>query len=171
MLRPGIIAYHGSSNKALSYCELNRGAATYLIHVPAKLSPASIYWFPVHNLLEPMGNVSGVTGVHFSYAEKRELAMPFSAGRVRSAHVFLPMFAPVTRPANIHFAKYGETTPQGLHVRDPEDIHKVYVKIMQSEARSGQGLVNITFARRTRELMYHYAGRTYQILTGKRPLP
>jgi sulfatase maturation enzyme AslB (radical SAM superfamily) len=175
MQRPGIIVFHGSTHEVLSYCELRRGAGKYVMRLPLDLSPASVYWVGVHNLLEPMGRFASG---HFKCRDRRDLALPFAAGRVQPALVFAPMFVPVARAANVHFANYGETTPQGLHMRDPEDIHGAYVRLARAEARSGHGVIANSIARRVnalarhaRELTIHFAGRTYQILTGKGPSP
>jgi radical SAM protein with 4Fe4S-binding SPASM domain len=136
MTRPGIILYHNQTNQVLAYCELNSRPGRYTIRVPRGYSPKHVYWVCVHNLIENAGRVAADW---FTFPDKRENEANFEDGAVLPAQICLPKFRGVTRIRNIAFANYGETTPEGLHVKGEEDITRAYNAITVEARLGGEG--------------------------------
>jgi radical SAM protein with 4Fe4S-binding SPASM domain len=165
MRRPGILIVNHDNTVASSYASIETGAGTYELHIPALEDARS--WQVVHDLLEPMGVVAS------GQLARRPAPLSRPDGSVEAfepVRVMVRRFSRLQRPEqNIGFANYGEATPQGLNVHDPEDIHRAYLALVDREQASGCGLAPKPRHERVRELMYHYAGRTYQIVRGLRP--
>jgi radical SAM protein with 4Fe4S-binding SPASM domain len=145
---PGIILYDHSTNQPLTYCELDAGSGRYLVKVPRGYSPKIVYWTMVHNLLEPSGRL--VTE-WFERAARRDMAARFEDAAVLSVDLFVPDFSVPHRPKNIHFARFGESTPEGLNVIDPKDIFEAYGGLVAAERLAqpgGGGLVRRIVASR-----------------------
>ena len=130
MSRPGVILYDDQTNEPLAYCELNLGPGRYTIRVPCGYSPKHTYWSLEHNLLEPFGRVHEG---NFGHDRTRSLIDKFENSAVAPTHIRLPKFVALLRPRNISFASYGESTPDGLHVKDPVQIAKAYRKLAVDE--------------------------------------
>lgn len=130
MVRPGILLYHKPTNKILAYCELAAGSGRYTIQVPYGYTPETVYWEFVHNLLE--SSARAVAG-WFKHKDKALMKMKFEEKAVMPVHICIPRFVAVERPRNISFANYGETTPDGLHVNEPEDITEAYRHLTAEE--------------------------------------
>jgi radical SAM protein with 4Fe4S-binding SPASM domain len=130
MARPGIIVYHQQSNEALAYCMLGQGPGRYTVQVPRGYAPKDIYWSLEHSVLEPFGRVLDGS---FGHDRKRPWTERFEDSPVSPTHVRVPKFVALVRPRNIAFAAYGESTPEGLHVRRPEDIVAAYRKRVVDE--------------------------------------
>jgi radical SAM protein with 4Fe4S-binding SPASM domain len=135
---PGIILFDVLTNQSVAYCELDHGSGRYLLEVPGGHAPDGVYWALAHSLLEPSGWV--VSG-WFEHVDKRDMAKRFEDKEVLPALVCVPMFSALERPKNIHFSRYGESTPEGLNVVDPKDISFAYGQLVASERQSGGGLV------------------------------
>jgi hypothetical protein len=167
MARPGIVLYDNPTNELLAYRELKAGAGRYAINVPCGYSPQNVYWVLVHDLVEVAGRVDagwfdragGPTSPRFE-----DLA-------VRQGQVRVPRFRSLPRARNINFAAYGETTPDGLHVRTPEDITSAYQVIVADARLDGKGKAMNSY----REYLYLAAGRLLRrgrnLLAGRRSGP
>lgn len=131
MSRPGVIAARTADGGALSYLEIDRGAGDYVLRVPLAdiSSSGQISILFVHNLLEPVGTL----------ASQRLRAEAIQQERMR-LELEVPKFAGASRGRNITWAQYGESTPEGLHVHDPEEIVTAYLRIHRDELKK-QGLM------------------------------
>jgi hypothetical protein len=136
MSRPGIILYDNPTNDALAYCELASGPGRYTIRVPRGYTPQNVYWVLVHNLIEIAGRVSA--GWFYREDNNPEMAR-FEESPVKPAHICVSRFSAVDRPRNVTFANYGETTPDGLRFKNPEDVTRAYYVISADERLGGRG--------------------------------
>ena len=136
MVRPGIVLCHAQTNEVLAYCELSSGAGSYAIQVPYGYSPQTVYWTLVHNLIEMTGRVADGW---FEPIDKSLITAKFEDKPVRSVCLSIPKFVAVDRPRNTTFANYGETTPDGLHVKAAEDITLAYNSMTVEERLNGRG--------------------------------
>lgn len=152
MIRPGIVLYHAQTNEVPAYCELASGASSYTLQVPYGYSPQTVYWVLVHNLIEVTGRVAEGW---FEPTDKSLIATKFEDQPVKPLRLSIPKFTAVDRPRNTMFANYGETTPNGLHVKTPEDITLAYNSMTAEERLNGKGLAVHTY----RQLLYLTAAR------------
>lgn len=129
MRRPGIIVYSldgsGNADKSLAYVELNAHTNIYKIKVPSTFGKSKLRLFVYHDLVEDsgvvaIGNIEKNNGFLSSFFPKEETL---------TVNIQLDRFFPPDRPRNIHYANYGETTVEGLHVKNPTDIFKAYIEI------------------------------------------
>ena len=157
MSRPGVILYDDQTNEPLAYCELNLGQGRYTIRVPRGYSPKYVYWVCVHNLIESAGRLAAGW---FEYPGKHAVAANFEDKAVRPGQVRIPGFRTAVRSRNISFANYGETTPEGLHVKGGEDITRAYEAIMVEARLNGQGRTMNSY----REYLYLAGGRLFKRL-------
>jgi radical SAM protein with 4Fe4S-binding SPASM domain len=118
-----------SSSDNLCYVELNQGAGVYELQVPRTDLRAVLYASFIFDLLEP-----------FEYGDHTVL-LDIRSGAGQVASMRLPRFVPLTRPRNAHYVHYGESTPEGLYVRDPQQIHEAYSHLRRDEAIRGHGLL------------------------------
>jgi radical SAM protein with 4Fe4S-binding SPASM domain len=153
MIRPGLVLCHAQTNEALAYCELASGAGSYAIQVPYGYSPQTVYWVLVHNLVEMTGRMARGW---FELKDKCLNGKTFEDLSVKPLSLSVPEFASVDRPRNTTFANYGETTPNGLHVKAPEDITLAYNSMTAEERLKGKGLAVHTY----RQYVYLAAIRT-----------
>jgi hypothetical protein len=105
--------------------------------MPHGYTPQQVYWSLEHNLLEPSGRVADGW---FEHEDKAHETMKFEEKSVLPALIRIPKFMAVDRPRNISFANYGETTPDGLHVKDSADIDGAYFNITVDDRLNGGGL-------------------------------
>jgi hypothetical protein len=136
MARPGIVLYHNSTNEVPTYCELASGPGHYTVQVPYGYTPQTVYWVLAHNLTEVAGRVAADW---FQREDKAFIVANFEEQPVKPALICVPRFVAVDRPRNVSFANYGETTPDGLHVKEPEDITRAYYSVTAEERLSGKG--------------------------------
>ena len=149
MRQPGLIV-RSSSGGAIAYTDIDPAVREYMLRIPESAQARS--WDLVHDLLEPMGVlVSAVLA-------RKPGPVVTPDGTVEpfvDARAFVPRFALPERPSqNIGYAAYGETTPEGLNVGDPEDIHRAYRETMFPR----QGL---------RQVLARYAARAQQLINGQ----
>lgn len=137
MKRPGIILFRDPDNEVLAYCELSSGSGRYILKIPYGYTPKMVYWVLVHDLAEPSGRV---TAGWFEHEDKQLLTKKFEESPVMPALVCLPRFEPIVRSRNISYAAYGETTPEGLNVKDLADIDAAYYGITAQERLYGKGV-------------------------------
>ena len=152
MARPGVLLYDKPTNELLAYCELDSGPGHYTIRVPRGYSPGDVYWVLVHNLIEMAGRVSSDW---FYRQDRRIIAPKFEEIPVLPMRIRVPRFSRISQVRNIAFANYGESTPAGLHVRNPADITRAY-QVATAELRlNGQGRAMNSY----REHIHLLAGR------------
>jgi hypothetical protein len=101
--------------------------------MPHGYTPQQVYWSLEHNLLEPSGRVADGW---FEHEDKAYITKKFEEKAVLPALIRIPKFMAVERPRNISFANYGETTPNGLHVKSPVDIFIAYQSLAVEELLS-----------------------------------
>ncbi len=130
MARPGIIVYDHQANEPIAYCDLDSGSGRYYVRVPRGYTPKHAYWSLEHNLLEPFGRVHDG---NFGHDPTRSLTNKFEDSTVTPTHIRVPKFVALLRPRNIALANYGESTPDGLHVKDPVQIASAYRKLAVDE--------------------------------------
>jgi radical SAM protein with 4Fe4S-binding SPASM domain len=152
MIRPGIVLYHAPTNEVLAYCEFASGAGPYVIQVPYGYSPQTVYWVLAHNLIEVTGRVAEGW---FEPLDTSLIAAKFEDQPVKTLRLSIPKFVAVDRPRNTTFANYGETTPNGLHVKVAEDVTLAYNSMTAEERLNGRGLAVHTY----RQQMYLVAVR------------
>ncbi len=129
--RAGIVVRRrgGSSSDNLSYVELRRGAGMYELRVPRADLHGVLYASFIFDLLEP-----------FEYGDHTVL-LDIRSGAGKVAPLRLPRFVPPVRPRNAHYVHYGKSTPEGLYVRDPRQIHEAYSQLRHAERIAGKGLL------------------------------
>ena len=147
MIHPGIVLWHVQTNEVQAYCELSSGAGSYAIRVPYGNSPQTVYWVLVHNLMEMTGRLAEGW---FEPVDESLISEKFEDAPVKPVFLSIPGFAAVDRPRNTTFANYGETAPNGLHVKTAEDITLAYNRMTVEERLHGRGRAVHTY----RQYMY-----------------
>jgi hypothetical protein len=129
--RAGIVVRRrgGSSSDNLCYVELSRGAGIYELRVPRADLHGVLYASFIFDLLEP-----------FEYGDHTVL-LDIRSGAGKVTPMRLPRFVPPDRPRNSHYVHYGESTPEGLYIRDPQQIHEAYSQLRHTETLAGKGLL------------------------------
>ena len=137
MRRPGIQLYHWWG-RLVGYAGIQEGADKHVMWVPrSELQRGTQLWYTlVHDLFEPMGSIAAgrvkCRGVRDG-VEKDEMVLDVVTIRV-------PQYKAVLRPTNMQYANYGETSPDGLFVKDQNDIFSGYQKLVKIERLNGTGV-------------------------------
>jgi radical SAM protein with 4Fe4S-binding SPASM domain len=128
MQRPGIVFHHKKADTVLAYAELVSGDERGTVRLPGEYAAREIYWALVHNLADPIGQL------HAQPLHRIDVSIPLT--------INLPAFKPIAPIKNISFSNYGETTPQGLNVRHPQDIADAHRRLDRTYTPSSNIVVN-----------------------------
>ena len=132
MRRPGVVLLDECGTKVYSYFELSDLPLRTLIEMTIAVSAEAKQFALLHDLNEPMGVVL-----------QKNLSFESDT---RGVKIVVPQFIAVDRKTNIHFANYGETTPQGLHVTNLQQITEDYAQLVTEELLgSGRGNLDKKF--------------------------
>lgn len=124
MRRPGVIVAT-ATNIPICYVPFVGGAGRYELQIPAAdvRKSAKLTAYYLHDLLEPMGFLA---------------AQDFRVSGTPGPLAFtVPRFVPVVRPRNASYARYGDSTPEGLNVRTPQEIFEAYKRLTAREQHAG----------------------------------
>jgi radical SAM protein with 4Fe4S-binding SPASM domain len=112
---PGVIVYLIDGN-SVAYCRFREGEYEYQLKIPKSIPLSQLNLSLLHSLLEPHGGL---------------IQDPYLGDVVKKGvlKITLPQFDTVDRPPNGTYIKYGESTPDGLHVVLLQDIENAYDKI------------------------------------------
>jgi radical SAM protein with 4Fe4S-binding SPASM domain len=127
MKRPGILLID-DGGRPLGYTELNP-LVMGIYQVTISVDAAAKKWQLLHDLYEPMGVV-------------RENVIRSNWQGKRTTVISIPKFIALNRQANVQYAQYGETTPEGLKVSDLQQITHKYLKLKSFETESGKGVLS-----------------------------
>lgn len=108
-----------TNNAWHAYVQLVKGPGTYTIEVPRNIEGPE--WELLTDMLE--------LGSALQRNKFRMNMLPLT----RSLVVTVLPFTGAVRPRNIEYASYGETTPEGLIVSNPRDIHNAYQHLFAQE--------------------------------------
>jgi radical SAM protein with 4Fe4S-binding SPASM domain len=125
-----VVRRRGSaSTDNLCYVQLGDDPGVYELHVPQAGCDDDLYASFIFDLLEP-----------FEYGN-HTVPLHLSSKGPQAARMRLPRFVPLVRPRNAHYVRYGESTPEGVYVRDARQVHGAYLQLRRDEAISGRGLL------------------------------
>lgn len=133
MRRPAIIAY--SDQQAVAYAELRPGTGYYVLKFPSRRTSGHLRIDVVHSVFEPHGTL---------------LSEDIPDGRLdRIALIRLPTFQGAPRLRNILLANYGESSPDGAHVRDAREVNEAYHRLHAQEEKNQ---ASVEFVEKNEEL-------------------
>lgn len=121
--RPAIMGYFG--DEPVTYAEIAPGQDHYCLRYPAEgFDAAQGMWVHVlHNVMEPGG----------SLASGKFVPSAFRRNGFFELQATVPHYEGQPRGRNITWANYGETSPEGLHVRHTRDIFRHYTKTYEAD--------------------------------------
>jgi radical SAM protein with 4Fe4S-binding SPASM domain len=125
MRRPGILVIDEGGRPLCYTAVTSPVSAIYKLAIPAGATARR--WQFLHDLYEPMGIV-------------RENLIPSNWRDRTPAVIRIPQFVALDRQANGRYAQYGETTPEGLHVANLQQITGKYLEVNACEAEAGKGV-------------------------------
>lgn len=126
LVRPGLVVVTPRAAEPAAYRETQGGAGEYVLHLPAvEVVPGDKvlvhFYYDLDNPLATCGGASfTVPG----------LGLPLPHVEVTPRQVAVPR-----PPKNVTLANYGETAPDGLLLRDPEDMLPAYQRLLAAAAR------------------------------------
>src|SRR5262249_48876654 len=157
MRRPGILIYKSGNPAPLAYAVITRGQHHCEMLIPASDldSNPTLSGILVHDLFEPLGFVeSGVV----TEAGRGHGGVNYFLG------IKVPLFKNISRPPNLQYANYGETSPLGLFVETNDDIYHAYRQLVRIERSCGAGV-------RTPPLLMELSRIARRLLRPFRPSP
>ena len=119
MKRPAIVAY--LHDLPVAYAQLKPADQSYLLRLPQRhLSEVTqVRVDLLHDVMEPNGYLTYIwSDIDPSGQE---------------AFISVPQFSGAARPRNINWANYGVSTPDGHHIKYPEQVMEVYHDLYRHE--------------------------------------
>ena len=127
-----------------AYRTLVPGEKDYVVKLPtARIANAKFRIDILHNVMEPSGYVANARlqrteqGYFFPDDPNYFLSNPKNASPA-GVTVSLGAFHPAKRARNVTWSTYGASTPDGLNVKQPEDVFEAYREMYADEIGTGQ---------------------------------